>query len=134
MTASGYYPATDISWKELSATFTGTPRQPKGAEPATANDLVKAYPVRTELSRYLTEDSDCVVVIIPSLEKDKGQIRQQVRDAVIDAVAKLKPPHKKRICFVLKNFIADDERKQLCTEFYKLAEDMKFDTSAVMLR
>ena len=88
MKAHVIYLNSDATWKEWSTPFTGKPRQPKGAEPATASGTVKAYPVRTDLSRYLTSDADCAV-IVPSLAKEGGTIPKKVRDAVADAVANL---------------------------------------------
>ena len=135
VTADGSYQNTDRSWKELSATFAGKSRDAKGDESAPANDLVRTYPVNTELSRYLTSGADCAVVVVGSLENDKGTIPQKVRVAIIDTVNKLKLTQKKRISFFMKNIDAsDNERRQLLSEFVKLANDMKFDTCSVTFR
>jgi RNA polymerase sigma factor (sigma-70 family) len=135
VTAYSYYHNTDTSWKDFSATLAAKPRQAKGDESTTANDFVKTYPVRTALSRFLTSDADCAVVILPSLEKDKGAIPQKVRAAIIDAVGKLKLPHQKRASFYLSHIdVKNDVRQQLLKDFHNLANDMKFETSSVSFR
>jgi RNA polymerase sigma factor (sigma-70 family) len=122
------------TWKERTDDFTRKPRQPGGDEKATADKLVKAYPVRTELSRHFTADADCVVVVLPSLEKDKGTIPQPVRDAIADAVGKLGKIQKKRISFVASHLKSPTDQQLMVTAFYKLAEDLGFETSLVTLR
>jgi hypothetical protein len=109
--------------------FTGKPRQPKGAEPATASGTVKAYPVRTDLSRHLTSDADCAV-IVPSLAKEGGTIPKKVRDAVADAVAKLKLPNKKRIAFFTDH--GPDNVESLLGEFDDLTKELKFEMRSIV--
>jgi hypothetical protein len=133
VTGFGHYPNTDISWAAYVAAFTGKPRQPAGDEPASADAGVKVYPVRTELSRCLTSDADCAVVIVPSLAKDQGAIPEKVRAAAGDMVGKLKLAHKKRVSFYLRH-VPDEDKQQLSNEFYKLAEGLGFEASSVTFR
>ena len=116
--------------------LTDKPGQPKSDEAAKANDLVQAYAVGTELARYLSFGSDCVVKILPSLEEDKGAIPKKVRDAVIDAVGQLKISHRQRISFVLcgHSKLTQQEFEQLLSELSKLAEEMKFGANSVTFR
>jgi hypothetical protein len=136
VTARGGFSRGITSWKETCATFTDKPRQPKGDEAVKANDFVKAYAVRTELSRYLTSDSDCAVMILPSLEKAKGAIPKKVRDAVIDAVGQLKITNQKQISFYLcvHSKLTTQEYEHLFGELTKLAEEMKFGANSVTVR
>jgi hypothetical protein len=136
VTARGGFSNGNTSWKETCATLTDKPRQPKGDEAVKANNFVKAYAVRTELSRYLTSDSDCAVMILPSLEKAHGAIPKKVRDAVIDAVGQLKLTNQKQISFYLcvHSKLTTQESKHLHGELTKLAEEMKFGANSVTTR
>jgi len=133
VTAYGQHPATAITWADHIATFTGKPRQPAGDEPASANELVKVYPVRTELSRCLTGNADCAVVIVPSLDKEQGVIPPKVREAASKLMAQLKLQHKKQVSFYLGH-VPDADRQQLLDDLSKLATAMGFETRSVTFR
>jgi hypothetical protein len=133
VTAYGQWPNTEITWAEHIATLTGKARQAVGDEPASGNDLVKVYPVKTELSRYLTSDADCAVVVVGSLAKEQGVIPQRVRETTAELVGKLKLPHKRRVSFYLGH-VPDEERQRLLNDFYQLAEGLGFETSSVTFR
>ncbi len=127
-------------WKETTAPFTVTEVEPDGEERATSNKLAKAYPVRSDLSRYLTGRADCAVLILPSLEKEGGTLPQKVRDAVTATVGKLKLARKKRVSFVLSHpMIKDDEKRQvvvqqLANALYRFATDLGFEEGVVTFR
>jgi hypothetical protein len=122
----------DLSWAEYAASFTGKRRQPVGDEPAVVNDLVKAYPVRTELSRCLTSDADCAV-IVPSLVDETGNIPKRVSEATADVVRKLKLPHTQRVSFYLEH-VADEDAPQLAEQLSELARKLGFEASTVTFR
>jgi hypothetical protein len=123
----------DMTWAEYAASFTGKRRQPVGDEPAVVNDLVKAYPVRTELSRCLTSDADCVVVIVPSLVNETGNIPKKVSEATADVIRKLKLPHTQRVSFYLED-VTDEDAPQLAEQLSELAKKMGFEASSVTFR
>jgi hypothetical protein len=122
----------DLSWAEYAASFTGKRRQPVGDEPAVANDLVRAYPVRTELSRWLTSDADCVV-IVPSLVDETGNIPKKVSEATADVIRKLKLPHTQRVSFYLEH-VRDDDAPRFAEQLSELAKKLGFEASTVTFR
>ena len=61
-----------------------------GDEPASADELVRVWPVRTLLSWYLTDNADCVVEIVPRFdEQDDSLLDPDLRQSIRDHVAKL---------------------------------------------
>jgi RNA polymerase sigma factor (sigma-70 family) len=61
-------------------------------ESAVGNDVVKVYPVRTMLSAWLTNESDCVVdILTPLIGSDEG-IPPDIRDAIRRYTAELRLP------------------------------------------
>jgi hypothetical protein len=125
-------PNSDITWAGYTETVrTGGKRDPDANEPATSNELVKVYPVRTDFSRYLTSGADCAVVIVPKL--DKGTIPEDVRKATRDLLAKLKLDRKKMVSFNVQH-VGDSVRQNLLNELYAFAKELGFETSVVQMR
>jgi hypothetical protein len=87
----------DEDWKQMTAA--ADQGRADAEEPATGNDLVKVYPVRTALSRQLTFNADCVVDIVPPLEGQGDGLKPGVREAIRVAVGQLKLPRKDRVQF-----------------------------------
>lgn len=58
VTAHDLYVNSDMSWADLAAGFTGKTFEPNADEPAVKSELVRAFRVRTPLSRFLTSDAD----------------------------------------------------------------------------
>ena len=57
--------------------------------PGVGNELVKVYPVQTFLSCLLSDNSDCVVQIIPRLNKNTGKsLPPEIRRAILETVPK----------------------------------------------
>jgi RNA polymerase sigma factor (sigma-70 family) len=132
--AGGVHPNSDIPWGDFIKKFRGKRgRRGEPPEPATGNRLVRGYPVRTELSRYLTSGADCAVVVLPSLGKEGGAIPKEVRQATRDLLGKLKLARKGKISFHLSHV---DNRIQgpLCDEFSRFADTLGFETSSVSFR
>ena len=134
VTAFGTWSNDDIGWPEFVDTLTNKkPRQPKGDEGAKGDDVVKVFPVRSELSRFLTRDADCVVFVIDSLAKENGKIPDRIRDATAKYVAELKLTHKKGISFSIQLF-EGDIKGPLVTECGQFAMDLGFERCTVTFR
>lgn len=133
VTAHGSYYNSDVAWSGLVDTFAKKGRQPKGDEPAKGNDAVKVFPVRSQLSRYRTGDADCVVLVVDSLDKEKGMIPAKVREATAKYVAELKLTETMKIAFVVQH-VESDLKGPLVTEFGQFAKDLGFKSSSVTFR
>ena len=67
------------------------------------DELVAVYPVRTILSLLLTDNTDCVVVVHPPLEKDgENLLSPEIREAIIKHVAKVKLRDKAKLQLSVK--------------------------------
>jgi RNA polymerase sigma factor (sigma-70 family) len=126
-------PAT-LDWKKAASPFTNKVREPDDEVPGTTNKLAKAYPVRSDLSRYLTSGADCAVLILPSLEEEGGTLPQKVRDAVTDVVGKVKLARKKRVLFVLKHVMNVKDRQPLINALGEFAKEIGFEENEVTFR
>ena len=126
-------PVPDKSWTDYKNGFTSPPRQPVSDEAVSKNELVKVYPVYTELSRCLTSDADCAVIVTPSLVDAKGKIPEDIRVAITELVEKQKLKHKVKVSFHLAH-IFNDSKQLLLNDLYKFAETLGFETSTVSFR
>ena len=72
--------------------------KPDRDEPAVGDDLVRVYPVRTRLSRYLSHNSDCVADVLVVVQKDaetnllpklRKSLKKHVSKLELDNTAKL---------------------------------------------
>jgi hypothetical protein len=133
VTASEHHHNDNTTWDKRVASFTGQGRQPEGDEPAAKNDLVKIYPVRTGLSRYLTSDADCAVVIVPSLAKHGGAIPKDVLDATTELLAKVKLSERHRLSFFVGR-VSRDHIPLLLKNLQRFADTLGFKTSTVTFR
>jgi RNA polymerase sigma factor (sigma-70 family) len=131
VTAVGTYHNDDVTWSETIAAYAGKAPQPEGDEPAFSNKFVKAYPVRTAFSRCLTDNADCLVVIMASPALENGAIPQTIREATTDLAEKLKLANKKRVMFDVRYRVERKMRQALVDELDKLAKTMGFETSTV---
>jgi len=131
ITAVGTYHNDDVTWSETIAAYAGKAPQPEGDEPAFSNKFVKAYPVRTAFSRCLTDNADCLVVIMASPALENGAIPQTIREATTDLAEKLKLANKKRVMFDVRYRVERKMRQALVDELDKLAKTMGFETSTV---
>ena len=106
--------ATEIPFERVSITETSTSQtwreffehvhefeEAENAEEDYVQDhLVKAYPIRTKLTRLLETRADCVVVIKPSVDGRWSGIPQDVRSSIIKHVTALKlGKGSNRLCF-----------------------------------
>ena len=123
-----------VTWDQFRSSFTGKNSvQVPGDEPALGNDLVQVYPVCTDLSRCLADGADCVVHVLVSLKKDKGAIPQKVRDAIINAVTKLKLTQKNQINFRNSHAVFRDDQQKALGEFDDIARTLGFKGNSVSL-
>lgn len=86
----------EYDWKKETASL--DERGPDGDEPATGNDQVKVYPVRTALSRQLTR-ADCVVDIRAAVIAKGDGLTPEIRDSIRRFVSRLKLPRKETVLF-----------------------------------
>jgi RNA polymerase sigma factor (sigma-70 family) len=128
VTVGNIYVNSAMSWKEYIAGFSGATSPPASVrEPATGTEQVKVYPVRTELSRYLTGKADCAVVLVNPVKE--RAIPKQLRETIADHVARLKLTNKARIYF--HGWQADVDLRD---EFMDLGTSLGFKASSVTER
>ena len=77
---------------------------PESDEPMTGNAIVQVYPVRTELSRQLCGNADCVARILKSFEvQADGKLLPEVEEALRSEIGKVKLAEKDtldlQVCF-----------------------------------
>jgi hypothetical protein len=83
------------------------------------DELVAVYPVRTILSLLITDNTDCVVVVHPPLEKDgENLLSPEIREAIVKHVAKvqLRDKAKLQLSFKTRRSRISKERFD---EFYR---------------
>jgi hypothetical protein len=120
----------DLTWRARVATIdAGRPRSARGDEAGLGTDSVRIYPVRTTLSRYLFEGSDCVVdcLAAPVLE-----VEDRVRVTIKATVPKLALERKQQILFrVPADQVEERSRVPLQEELRRLANSLGFQRSRV---
>jgi hypothetical protein len=120
----------DLTWRERITTLDGgRPGSPRGDEAGLGNNAVRIYPVRTPLSRYLFEGSDCVVdcLAAPDLE-----VEDRVRVTIKATLPKLDLKRKQQIHFrVPAAKVEEHSRVPLQERLHLLAKSLGFQRSMV---
>jgi hypothetical protein len=115
----------DRSWADQAEPLARKGLKPDAAEPASGDANVKVYPVRTPLSRYLADDTDCVVLVGPAVDGERGRLPNKYRAVAAQAVAELKLPDRKRIAFhVRSGQLTDAERRRLREDINQLGREL----------
>jgi RNA polymerase sigma factor (sigma-70 family) len=88
-------------WDTVRAAITKqTGGEPDAAEPKLGNDAIEVYAVRTILSRYLTDNADCVVrIVAPFMDQSADPLEPEVDQAIRTYVNSLRIKHKDRLFF-----------------------------------
>jgi hypothetical protein len=133
VTAYEHYSNEDITWTDVVASFTGKNIKPDADEPVSENDVLRVFPVRTPLSRFLTSGADCTVVILPSLKKDGGVIPRNVLEAAPGLLNKVKLDQRNRISFHV-GYVNEEDRQLLLTNLRRFGEALGFAGSSVTFR
>ena len=98
MRALHSYGGEQFKYEQLIASINERIRaEPDQKESAIGNNLVKVYPVRTILTRYLTSNSDCVVDVLPTFDGKHDGLTPEIREAIVRYVTKLKFKSKYRL-------------------------------------
>jgi hypothetical protein len=120
----------DMTWRERVAIIdAGRPGSSRADEAGQGNNTVRIYPVRTPLSRYLFEGSDCVVdcLAAPVLE-----VEDRVRVTIKATVPKLDLERKQQLLFrVPADQVEERSRVPLQEELHRLANSLGFQRSRV---
>jgi hypothetical protein len=120
----------DVTWRDRIATLDeARPGLSGGDEPGLGNNMVRIYPVRTPLSRYVFEGSDCVVdfLVAPDLE-----IEDRVRVTIKATLPKLDLGRKQRVHFrVPADKVEEHSRVSLQERLHRLAKSLGFQRSSV---
>jgi hypothetical protein len=75
---------------------------PDGPESSIGNHLVRVYPIRTVLSRLLSDNADCRVEVLPLVDGSQpNPLTPEIRAAISQYVAKLELRNKQKVNFVL---------------------------------
>jgi hypothetical protein len=120
----------DLTWRERIATLdAGRPGSPQGEEAGLGNNTVRIYPVRTPLSRYLFEGSDCVVDCLAAPDLDvEGRVRVMIKATL----PKLDLVRKQQIHFrIPADKVEEHSRAPLQQRLDRLAKSLGFQGSTV---
>lgn len=91
----------DKFWDIVAAATQKMKGRTEGPELPLGNDLVQAYPVQSFLSCLRSGNSDCVVRIVPRLEKDTGKaLPPEIRQAILEYVPQVKVVRKGKLYFI----------------------------------
>jgi hypothetical protein len=94
-------------------------------EPASGDDFVAVYPVRTPYSRHVLSGADCVVEIKRPYKKgDDGSLTEQQESAIVDAINNLKLPSKELVYFRAK--FETDSKTRVGKTFENLTRKLGF--------
>jgi hypothetical protein len=119
------YMTESFDWEKHIARVNETSAgDPDGDEPPIGNDLVRVYPVRTILSRYLTPHADCVVDVLHPFGKD-GLARE-----TLEAIEKFVPKtqvKRKRVIHV--RIWSQAEGRQAADDFMSKRDSTAFAES-----
>lgn len=63
------------------------------------DEIVRVYPVRTALSRFLTQNADCVVDILPPFGKETQLLDLKLRNSLQNYLPRVEVKEKGRIMF-----------------------------------
>ena len=134
VSASGYWVNLETAWEQLVDPLVRKQvGQPAGKESGKGNEGIKAYPVQSELSRFLAGGADCVLVIRPPLEKVNGTIPDAIKEAAEKAVGELELQNKKKMVVYVK-YVSDGQRKPLLKALDGLVRGLGFEESSVTFR
>jgi hypothetical protein len=115
----------DVNWQARVAIIdAGRPGSTRGDEAGLGNNTVRIYPVRTPLSRYLFDGSDCVVdcLAAPVLE-----VKDRVRVTIKATVPKLDLERRQQLLFrVPAGQVEERSRVPLQEELHGLAKSLGF--------
>jgi peroxiredoxin len=99
------------SWHDRVAPFTRLVDDLNATESPVADERVRVYPVRTKLSRFLLShaDEDCVIKLAQPIDGRFTEFSPAVRQAIVQLVAKLKLPQKRRLMLCCHTTTAGQE-------------------------
>jgi hypothetical protein len=118
-----------LTWRERIAALDGAPHGlPGGDEPGLGNKTVRIYAVRTPLSRYIFEGSDCVVDCLVTPDQE---VEDRIRVAIKAMTGKLDLVRRQEILFrVPFDDVAERSRARL-ERLDRLAKSLGFQRSKV---
>src|SRR5690606_31432692 len=70
------------------------------------NEHARAYPVRTALSRFLTDDADCYVVIRRPFDGRHDQVAPEVEQSIAELLSQCNLKRKRKILFYVTSTTA----------------------------
>jgi hypothetical protein len=118
-----------LTWRErITALNGGPPGLPGGDEPGLGNKTVRIYPVRTPLSRYLFEGSDCVVDCLAAPDEE---VEDRVRVAIKAMTGKLDLVRRQEILFRVPFDVVAERSRVRLERLDALAKSLGFQRSRV---
>jgi hypothetical protein len=135
ITAYGQYPgAGTATWADHIEKLAGQKvEQPLEDEPAKRGEGVKIYPVRTELSRYLTENADCVVVLVDPLQMGNEKVLDKILEATRKTIGDLKLARTNKVLLVAQRG-QGSEVEPLLESLRRFTAQLGFGDSSINLR
>lgn len=127
--ADGQFSNVGTTWDTLTKNFRSRDDAPAKPEPATLKNGVTAYPILNPLSKFLTSDADCVL-IVPAIQLDGGVLPESIVYASADAVASLGLDKRGSVKFLLRD-IEDGQLALVTEEIFELGKLLQFDSTSV---
>jgi thiol-disulfide isomerase/thioredoxin len=102
------------SWHDKVAQFTALGDDLNATESPVEDELVRVYPVRTKLSRFLLRhaEEDCFIKLREPIDGRFRELSPATRQAIAQLVAKLGLPRKRRLMFSCDTTTAGQESLQ----------------------
>jgi len=96
-------------WKEVLDQLEQATRGKADGEEAVIQDgLIRVWPVRTKLSRWLAGNADCIVEVRQPFDGRQSGITAEARDAIIKAVKRLDIENKRMLMFRVRSTSAGE--------------------------
>ncbi len=94
-------------WDIIDAATKTMAGREEGDELAVGNELVQVYPVQTFLSCLASGNADCVVRIVPRLNKNTGKaLPPEIHQAILQTVPKVTTARREKVVFLI-NYTKD---------------------------
>ncbi len=102
------------SWQEKIAPFSGPDGDAEAGESALQNDFVRAFPVRTKLSRFTlgAADCDCYLIVKQPIEKNFKDFSLETRLAISELIEKLNLEQRRSVVVYCMTTTAGQETAQ----------------------
>lgn len=119
------------TWETYSKPFHQKPDKPEEDELVISDGIVKVYPVKTTLSRWLTSNADWVIDL-PPVEENQKNISPKIVDSIAAMVKKMKIKPKNRVIFRLEHPSQNIQKQLIINDLREIGKNMEIENVVVM--